>query len=207
MMKFKFLHPSLAAAFALAVFLCAPQGAQSAEEASKVQIELTANQLYSTWDNINGALTVVAASTSMDDDWTEMFKTMAPDPASGKTLADLVAELQVFKTKLDVVRAESEMDPVALTATNLESLSGVFLASGQIMDELILVLNYTDPLAFIAQYYLWKDEGEKSMNDAFAMAALANKRMDVYMEENGIEMPEAGAEGDGESGENAGNGG
>ena len=117
---------------------------------------------------------------------------MAPTPAKGKTLADVIDQANQFRKKLNAVLAANGLDPVnAVSAAGRapDSPPSVFLNSGVLMDNLILLLNKLDPLAFIAQYYSWTEVTGKSPDDVYAMAALANRRMDVYMKENDIAPP------------------
>lgn len=182
-----FSSPCVVAVLSLFALVQTVPGARAA------QIELTASQITTTWENINGALIVVAASTAIDDDWTQQFKTMAPEPASGKTLADVVSRMEAFRAKLNAVLAENEMDAVNLllgSGQRPDDVPVVYRHSGQIMDSLILMLNRIDPLAFIAQYYAMRSDNSATADDAYAAAELANRRMDEYMTENGIEMPE-----------------
>lgn len=174
----------------LAVLMALPSASRANE------IELSAAQVASAWNNINGALIVIGASTAIDDDWTESFKAMAAAPVQGKTLGDVVSQAELFRKKLNVLLAENEFEPMTFGVNPIlasDSPPMVYLNSGRVMDALILLLNQIDPLAFIAQYYALDNDKEKTANDAYASVALANQRMDAYMEENGIEMPESDA--------------
>lgn len=156
------------------------------------QIELTANQINATWSNVNDALIVIAAATAIDDEWTAKFKAMAPEPVKGKPLRDAVEQASQFRGKLNAVLAANSFEPVAAASDAHradDSPPMVYLNSGRLMDSLILLLIRIDPLAFVAHYYAWSQTDDKTADDVYAMAALANKRMDAYMKENGIEMP------------------
>lgn len=163
----------------------------TAPSARASQIELTANQIYTTWTNINGAFIVIAASTAIDDDWTAEFKAMPLQPFDGKTLDDVNTLTAQFRTKLNAVLVDGEHDPaevVSLPGRADNAPSVVYLNAGVMMDKLILLLIQTDPLAFVAQFYLQEKIDDKSANDVYAQAELANRRLDAYMEENGIEV-------------------
>lgn len=156
------------------------------------QIELTANQISTTWSNLNDALIVIAAATAIDDEWTAKFKAMAPEPVQGKTLANAVEQATLFRRKLNAVLAANAFEPVESISDRhraTDSPPMVYLNSGRLMDSLILLLIRIDPLAFVAHYYAWSQSDDKTADDVYAMAALANKRMDAYMKENGIDLP------------------
>lgn len=185
-MKKRMSFRALAAALGILVSLTLAGPSRAA------QIELTANQIHTTWSNLNDALIVIAAATAIDDEWTAKFKAMPPEPVQGKTLADVLGQAGLFRKKLNAVLTASSFEPVE-PASDIhraaDSAPMVYLNSGRLMDGLILLLVQTDPLSFIAHYYAWPETDDKTADDAYAMAALANQRMDAYMKENGIDMP------------------
>lgn len=172
------------------LLLCTVTAGIAPGVAQASQIELTNNQVFTTWSNINGAVTVIGVSTALDDEWAEEFKAMAPEPVSGKSAADVIAAITQFRAKLDILRADSELDatPVFKHPTRPDDAPSVlYINSGMIMDSLIMLLISLDPLAFVAHYYAWEEVQGKTLDDLYAQIALATKRVDIYMEENGIE--------------------
>ncbi len=106
---------------------------------------------------------------------------MTPEPVTGKKPADVLAQAQIFREKLDKLRQRSSLPATEKygTGDGVITPSVVFLNSGHILDATVeWLIKNTGREQLVSEFYTRHDFSGKTPSDPFALIVLANRRID-----------------------------
>ena len=149
---------------------------------SSTELGLTPSHVVSLWTNINDALVVIARITTRSKDVVSRLKGTVPQNFTGKKPADVLKRVAEFRDKLDRMRMERGMAPSRRYRHGSGTItpSVVFLNSGHVLDGAVsLIVKTTDRSQLVSQFYTRHNLAGKTPSHAFAMADLANRRIDI----------------------------
>lgn len=154
-----------------------------AGEARAASLELTPGNMFGLWSSINKAL-IAAAELSGGEALAGSMEAEKPSSFSGKNSADVLARTVEFHEKLNRLIARGDGAPAkALLKTDGNGVTPglVYLNSGIVLDSLVLHVYSLDIDQVIGGYYVTSDVPDKSHNDVFSLADLANRRIDLLI--------------------------
>jgi hypothetical protein len=155
---------------------------------SAQDLGLTPSQVVSLWTNVNTALIAAAELGSNDAGLAQRLKATRPTTAQGKTPADVLGQVVAFRGKLDQLRGRSGLDATKQygEGEGVVSPTVVYLNSGMVLDGLTHWLGKkAGPERLVGEFYTRYAITGKTPSDAYAMAELANRRIDLLLAETG----------------------
>lgn len=169
--------------FRKALFIAFAVFIVSVGEARSSSLELTPDNVFGLWSNINKAL-IVAAELSGGDAAVGPMEAEKPSTFSGKSPANVLAMAVEFHEKLNQLIARGDGAPAkALLATADGDVTPgmVYLNSGLVLDSLVMHVYGLDNDQLIGGFYATPDSSGKSPSDVYSEADLANRRIDILM--------------------------
>lgn len=168
-------------AMAPVVALVLAIGLVPAKTRAAVELGLTPSHVFSLWTNVNGALVAIAEIVGAKEGWAEEVRAMTSETVTGKEPADVLAQAQIFREKLDKLRQRSNLPATEKYGTGDGAItpSVVFLNSGHILDATVgWLIENTGREQLVSEFYTRHDFSGKTPSDPFALIVLANRRID-----------------------------
>lgn len=171
--------------FIIAVFLSVlayPSGSRA------IDLGLTPNHVYSLWTNINECLIATSRGTSGGAVLQATLRAMKPRIFSGKSPADVLAQLAEYRAKLDRLLLARNLSRAKRVAPDgVVTPSDVYLNSGKILDaQMRWMILLTGKEYTVSQFYKRHGFSGKTPSDVFALVDLANRRMDRLLLAAGV---------------------
>lgn len=170
----------------IAVFLSVlayPSGSRA------LDLGLTPSHVFSLWTNINENLIVVAGVVSGISALPAALSEMRPNIFSGKSPADVLTQLVVYRTKLNRLLGLKGLPQAEQVETDGGPItpSDVYLNSGHVLGAQVRwLITETGPEQTVSQFYTRHGFTGKTPNDVFALVDLANRRMDRLLRVGGV---------------------
>ena len=170
-------------AFVLLALLVTPASPKA------LDLGLTPSHVYSLWVNINNSLITASRVISGDSNLRTTLIEMKPEKISGKTPADVLDQLGLFREKLNRLLLAENLPRVARTASHREKItpSDVYLNSGYILNaQMKWLIVRTGPEQSISHFYTRHGFAGKTPSDVFGLVDLANRRVDKLLAKAGF---------------------
>ena len=162
-------------------------GMASAPSYAAERIELTTDDVTSMWRNINNIVLVLSANIAMDDEWVQELRDMSPDTGLSADADGVAQQMGLFHGKLNALLTDSDLKTIPARDDSAPAdPSTLYIRSGTMLDNLVTYLITADTLASAAIYYADAGLNATTTKDLVTEVNLANKRMDAFMEENGL---------------------
>ena len=166
-------------AIVLVALAMAPRGGQALE------LGLTPSNVFSLWTNINDALLTVTSISPDNSNWANKVEASAPRAFTDKTPAAVLERVFEFRGKLDRLRRKDGMAKTAQyeNGDGVVSPSVVFLNSGYVLDGVALwIVRKTTKEQLVSRFFRRHDVSGKTPSDVFGLVDLANRRIDMILE-------------------------
>lgn len=150
-------------------------------KANSAELGLTPSNVVSLWTNINSAL-LASAEIATGAEGRGALESLKIGAFPGKKPADVLAQVTLFRDKLDRVGGKLALKPTAVYTDpegGTVTPSVVFMNSGHVLDSMVLTVIKLDGEHLVSGFYASHDFSGKKPSDAYAMVELANRRMDV----------------------------
>ena len=149
-----------------------------------LDLGLKPGQVYSLWANINACLLQFAEVVSKDMAWHERLAAMPVKSFPNKRSADVLAQVGLYRAKLDRLRHLSELTPTRRIPEEQAHItsSDVYLTSSEVLHAQVeLLIRFTGPEQLVSQFYVRHRDDEKTPSQVFALVDLASRRLDLIL--------------------------
>ena len=146
-----------------------------------LDLGLTHGQVFSLWTNINASLLEFAEVVTDDEDWRDRLAAMPPRGFTGKSPADVLAQVKRYRTKLDWLRARAALTRTQQMPQDQAKItpSDVYMTSFEVLHaQLELLIRNTGPEQLVSQFYVRHEVSEKTPSHVFALVELACRRLE-----------------------------
>lgn len=148
------------------------------------EMGLKPGQVYNLWTNINACLLAFAGIVSDDPDWHEELAAMPAESFPGKRPADVLAQVDRYRARLDRLRHLAELTPTQRGPKDQAHIthSDVYLTSSEVLHAQVeLLIRFTGPEQLVSQFYVRHREDEKTPSQVFALVELASRRLEQIL--------------------------
>lgn len=160
-----------------------------ANPAGAAALGTTPNHLVGLWTNVNDCLVTAAPYAKDDAALRTDLAAMTPNRYDGVEPRDVFDQVVAFRSKLDRLRSGSKLNATKTYRTDDTAISAshVFVNSGHALNGLVewlIVSSEKDQL--VSRFYKDHELSGKTLDDAFALAELANRRLDSILSATGL---------------------
>lgn len=149
-----------------------------------LDLGLTPSHVYSLWTNINDSLIVSSCVIAADKTLAKRLEAMKPKTFSGKSPADVLGELVIYREKLNRLLRSKNLAETKQTKFDggVVTPSDVYLNSGHVLNAQIKCLIVTTGKEqAVSRFYTRHGFTGKTPSDVFALVDLANRRIDKLL--------------------------
>ena len=153
------------------------------------ELGLANGQAYSLWTNINASLLEFALVVSEERDWQERLAAMAAKDFSGMRLANVLDQVERYRSKLERLRDLAELSPIPQIPRDGGGIgpSDVYLASSEVLHAQVeLLIRFSGPEQLVSQFYRRHDTRDKTPSQLFSLVEVANRRLEHVLLRAGV---------------------